>query len=797
MKKHKRCGATSLSWMMAAGVGCLFARCVTAQDVASAAEAAEAQSRTQGGLEEIVVTAQKRAENIQQVPIAITAVTATRLEDIGITNTGDLAQVVPGLTIQSNQGGMQSHLRGVGTTAVGAGTENSVATYVDNVYILSMNAALVQLANIEQIEVLKGPQGTLFGRNATGGVVQIRTRDPKQELGGNVSLRYGNYDTTQAKAYLTGGLTDKVSADISGFASVQGNGWGENLFTGKDVNEQKEYAVRSKWLFEPTDNDQIRFIADYARVTGTTLVSITALPGTTVNYGPGTATAAERAARVGPDGLPTADALAFQSHINSFITSAGASGVAPFAEVGEPYVRQGGFYDLDTFVQPTYRFHTEGASLQWDHDFENMRFTSITAYRESFQKPHWSSVPTVADRADAAWRLKGKQFSQELQLGSAGSADIPWVLGLYYLDGESGYPEFVIRGTTLAPLESLTFHANQTTKSVAAFGQATAPLWSGAHLTGGLRYTVEERGIEGDTVLGVLPPFTFLFGGASSVVTNVTDDDKTFRKLTWRIALDQQITPDVLAYVSYNRGFKSGQYNAIPPSDTTVDPEILDAYEVGLKTSLFGERVRLNIAGFYYDYKDLQVTVFRTTAAILENGAGAEIYGVDLDLSAKVGPYLTLTGGATLLDSEFTSYPQAGFFVPQPASAGGGTVQENRPGGAKGNKLPYAPDVTFNLGANYTVPVGAGEASFNVNYSYSDTWYAGGDNILRQPSYGLLDGSLTYRLPGDQIEIGIWARNITDEKYYVSLTAAANPGGYLNGSVGAPRTYGAMIGYKF
>lgn len=778
MRKLIRFAGMPLGWVVAAATAGYFsAGQADAQNAASSSEPAGTAARNAGVLEEIIVTANKREERIQDVPIAITAVTGDRLADVGITSTMDLSQVVSGLAVQTGAGGTQPHLRGVGTTAQGAGTENSVATYIDNVYILSVPGGLIQLNNISQIEVLKGPQGTLFGRNATGGIINIRTRDPQQELGGDVTVRYGNYETVATQGYLTGGLTETLSADLAVFASNQSNGWGKNVFTGKDVYQMDQYTVRSKWLFEPTESDKFRFIADYSRMKGDLSVGNGALPGVAVNYGPGTALAIQRPDLVaaGYVGLPPAP-------------------LSPVAEVGDPYVRRGGFYDIDSFEQPRQRFNTKGVSLQWDHEFETLRFTSISAYREATNKPHWSNIPVPADRANAGWRLEDTQFSQELQLGSTAGADVQWVTGLFYLKGTSDYPEFTIRGTSLSPFESLTFHADTSTESGAAFGQVTVPVWSGANITGGLRYTIEERSIKGDTVAQALPALAPIIGFDTAVLSTA-DDSKTFRKLTWRIALDQRITPNVLAYVSYNRGFKSGQYNAVPPSETIVEPEILDAYELGLKTDLFDNHVRLNIAGFYYDYKDLQVTVYHTASAVLDNGAATEIYGMDVDLTANIGSHLTLNVGGTLMHSEFTSYPDAGFFTPVPASDGGGTLQEQR--SAKGNKVPYAPDYTFNVGANYAVPLGDGAASLNVNYAYSDGWYSGADNILGQSSYGLLDGSFTYTFPGDKLEAGVWARNITDKKYYQTLVASGNPGGYQLGVTGAPRTYGVMIGYKF
>ncbi|HKX23259.1 MAG TPA: TonB-dependent receptor [Rhizorhapis sp.] len=754
----------------------------SAANPAPAAEVRDPAASGGGVIGDIVVTANKRSESIQKVPIAIAAVTADRLSDVGVTSTMELGQVVSGLTIQNSLSGTQAHLRGVGTTTTSTGAENAVATYVDNVYIVTLTGSLVQLNNIAQIEVLKGPQGTLFGRNATGGVINIRTRDPQHTPSGDFSIRYGNYDTVIAQGYLAAGLSEKLAADIAGFVSVQGDGWGKNLFNGREVNKLNQYAVRSKWLFEPTDRDEFRLIGDYSRVTGNMPNSLAPLQGTATNYGPGNTTVAERASRVGPDGLPTSDALIYQAAIAS-------GALAPFAVVGEPAVYRGGFYDVDMFTQPRNLFSGGGGSLQWDHHFDDLRFTSITAYRRSLASTHWSNEPIPADRGDAGYRQIDTQFTQELQIGSAPGSAVQWVGGLFYLQARARLP-LDLKGSPLVPLEILRLNIDTRTKAGAAFGQITMPVGAAGHITGGLRYSIERREVQGDTTLIFLPAF-----GGATLVTGVTDAHKTFRKLTWRLAYDHQITAEVLGYVSYNRGFKSGLFNAAPPSTIPVRPEIIDAYEAGLKTDLFDRRLRFNISGFYYDYKDIQVSVFTPISVILDNGAGARIYGVDLDFTAKLGSRLTLTGGGVLMRSKFTSYPDAGFFFPQPLSAGGGTIKEIR--SAKGKKLPYAPDFTFNVGANYVAPIGNGEATFNVNYSYSGKFYAGPDNILSQPAYGLLDGSVTYKFGESGFEAGIWGRNLTKKKYHVFLGVQANPGGYELGAAGAPRTYGAMVRYKF
>ena len=751
----------------------------TGRDASAISSAANTQ-----GVEDIVVTANRREQNMQDVPIAISVVSQARLDAIRIRDARDLGQVVAGLTITSDFGNTQAYIRGVGSNIITIGAENSVATYIDNVYMMSAFSGPAQLSSVQQVEVLKGPQGTLFGRNATGGVINIRTRDPKHEASGSFTLDYGNYDTLVGKGYLTAGITKDLAADISFFVTKQGKGWGRNLFDGTDAYKSNQYAVRSKWLFEPGDRDKFRLIIDYYdQVQGST--AFAALPGTAVNYGPGNVTAAERASRVGPDGNPTADALAYQGYI------AGGA-VSPFAVVGNPYVFPGGFYDTDVAVHSSPDTKAGGTSLQWDHDFGNVRLMSVTAYRriEYDNGGLAQNVPTPAPVSYFQLERTDNQYTQELQLGSAAGASIPWVVGVYYLQGSGETPVFNIHGSALIPLETLAFPSSTKTKSGAVFGQATAPLWSGAHLTVGLRYTADRRSIKGDTSITLLPAF-----GGFTIVTPATPVHKTFRKLTWRLALDQQLTPGILAYASYNRGFKSGLFNAVPPGGKPVDPEVLDAFEVGLKSDLLDRKLRLNVSAFYYSYKNLQVSVYTPVAVITDNGAGARLYGLDVDFTARITPQLTLTGGGNLMHSEFTSYPQAGFFTILPASAGGGTVRTV--GSAKGNRIPFAPDFTFNVGANYVAPVAGGEARFNVNYAYSSKFYSTPSNDLSLRSRGLLDASLEYEFQGGQWTAGIWARNITAEKYYVSASFGPNPGGTVFGAPGAPRTYGATVGFKF
>jgi iron complex outermembrane receptor protein len=207
---------------------------------------------------DIVVTAQRRQERLQDVPIAVSVVTSDQMTKAGINNTDALGSAVPGLVVSRGQNTGAIYLRGVGTQNAAVGDENSVALYIDGVYVFSPSASIFNFSNIERIEVLRGPQGTLFGRNAVGGLIQVVTRDPKQDPSADLSVGYGNYKTVTASAYLTGGITQNIAADISGFYMKQRKGFGTNIFNGQDVNKSEEGAVRSKWLIDPTESLQIR-----------------------------------------------------------------------------------------------------------------------------------------------------------------------------------------------------------------------------------------------------------------------------------------------------------------------------------------------------------------------------------------------------------------------------------------------------------------------------------------------------------------------------------------------------------
>ncbi|MET0656949.1 MAG: TonB-dependent receptor, partial [Steroidobacteraceae bacterium] len=561
-------------------------------------QAAETAEDSKGGLEEIVVTAQRREERLQDVPIAVVALSSDALQAKGVSSTEALAAAVPGLTFTRIGASGTPFIRGVGSSAGDPSSEPSVATYVDGVYIASPNVNLFEFNAIEHLEVLKGPQGTLFGRNATGGVIQVQTKDPSFEPAADISLGYGNYETKSAAAYVTAGLSDTIAFNLAGSIRDQDDGYGDNQLLGVDTYVRDEQNIRGKLLFKLSDDTQVMLAGDYLKVDST---------GEDYKL---------------PNGAIGRDGAVVQL---------------------DRYDTQNGLIEkTDT--------KSRGGALTVDHDWGAVRIKSITAYRKAtgVNIPDVDMVPDPY--FDAILDLDQDNWSQEFHLASSGDSRVTWLLGAFYYDSTAGYSPASLSGTDLGGIV-LDIYGKVRTKSASVFAQGTTEIAQDTNLTLGLRYTHEkqEYTAKTDSSVGLLAP-------EDSV-------DQSFDDPTWRIAIDHKFTPDVLAYVSYNRGIKSGGYGPLSPLDTAAfDPEQLDAYEVGVKSELLDRRLRLNASAFWYDYKDIQVQIVQGSSTFTQNAASARIRGIDLEMQAALGAHFTLSGNLAYTDGEYEDYENAGSY---------------------------------------------------------------------------------------------------------------------------------------
>ena len=703
---------------------------------ATAAAAPPTQAAQPAVLEEIVVTAQRRLENLQDVPITVTAMPAAALAAVGITNTADLVNVVPGMLVQTSAGYSLPHLRGVGITAIGAGIENSVALYVDGVYRGVSSSDAVSLNNIAQVEVEKGPQGTLFGRNATGGLIQVTTLDPTPYFSASAHAGYGNYHTVQSDAYVSGG-TDFIAGDLAVQLTHQGEGYGTNLATGQDINRMDmNLSVRSKWILHPVDGTKLTLILDNAETDN----SLSALR----NY---------------------------QNYPNIYYR-----GGMPIPNLPT--------LDVDDNAQPLRRMHEQGASLQLDQDIDSVKLVNTVAYRRDVYTydVDFDLGPMPYSLNDT--RQKDNQLTEELRLLSNNSSSLTWMTGLFYYGAHNGFqPQNVyFSGTAVNPAKPITHVLNetvQTTNSLALFGQATQKLTETTELTVGLRYTGEKRALLG-TDTG------FLNGVVPVSLANVNTDFRT-NTPTWRLALDHHFTDDVNGYVSYNRGFKSGGYNVPAPALPAYSPEKLDAYEAGLKTQFLERRLTLNGAFFYYNYQNIQVSRFVNGSPEVYNGGKAKLYGVDLDATVRVTQGLTVSAGLELEHDRFTDFPNADFFLscahPYP------TVCSLS---ANGKQLPQTPAASGTINVDYRVSISNSELHFNVNEAANSGYYYQPNNEIKQSAYGLLNGSIGWTY--SHYSVTLWGKNLTDVIYATAVNPAPTA---ISAAYAAPRTYGVTLGAKF
>jgi iron complex outermembrane receptor protein len=734
-----------------------ISRMLLASGVALTAMQAHAQTATPaaageavtGGIEDIVVTAQKRAERVQDVPIAITALSADTIERTGIRSTADLNVATPGLNITSFSGSLLISLRGIGTTNPQIGNENSVALYVDGAYIPSLRGSVFSLNNIERIEVLKGPQGTLFGRNATGGAVQIITKDPSIKPTLEASAGYESYRTVNLKLYASAGLTDNLAIDFAGYYHKQHKNLGVNVATGNGIGRGEEYDFRSKikWTGEDTT---ITASAAYLHVKDSAGYTYSRYPNSP--YGAG----------------------------------------AGFLGTTKPY-------DTGNNADPMGKSVSRIGTLNITHDFDAFRVVSVTALSKTTGFYLLDSDQTPTNLSSGFLPAKEVAQSQEIQIVSPASSKLKLILGGYYFHDHS---QFTVNLSGAAFPATQVRHTDQFLESKALFGQASYPIFEDTNLTLGARYTWDTVRFQGfcSNNVGVitLKQCSALYPEPGTGTTIVQNTRSKNSQPSWRASLDHKFSPDVMAYISYNRGYKSAGYNlSSAPTDPanvaqpkTPKPETLSAYEIGLKMQTSDRRLRINPSLFYYDYRSLQVLVNQGGIAFQDNAPKARIYGLDLDGEAAPTDQLHINFGLSVQKSEFVTWPNSVCYTPRTVAPYGNVTSVCN---VKGNRLPRVPNFTGNLGFTYDIPVGAGKVTLGVNGYLNGGFYWHPDNRLKQKSYEIINGDIAW-YPNEMFRVRVYGRNLTNNQYVVNAQESTF-GDYRNSA--APRTIGVEVGVKF
>ena len=752
--------------------------------------AAPALAQDNAGLDEIIVTAQRRAENLQDVPISVTAVTAETLTASGVSDTTALQVAAPGLVTFQTANNFSPFIRGVGTNQTASGSEASVALYIDGVYQGPKPGNVMDLGAIERVEVLKGPQGTLFGRNATGGAINIITKDPVADPQISAELGYGRFDERTVRSYATGAITDTLLASVS-FSGQWSDGYIRDVFRGKNQApaESLNGMLKLKWI--PNDRLTATLTGAYSYVDDPTFMSAHAEPGT----------------------LSTAASL-------GFLAPTGPREAATSPE------------DAISTVK-TWR-----TTLNVNYDLGGVDLISITGYVHMDAYNFFDLDSSPANILHLSTGQLGRQFSQELQLQKT-DGPFRWIAGLYYLKFRDGYDKFPkpyllqqnlpaeFRPSDLVPgTLALARSAIVTTDTGSIFGQATYDVLDATRLTAGLRYSIEKKTVEGTQFLiNGTPPagggveLAAGSGGLFGATPNATVDlSKTFKKLTWRLAIDHDFADGIMGYASYTRGFKSGSLNAgiISNTQVPVNPEVIDAFEIGLKSELFDRKLRVNIAAFYYDYQDIQVSLVTAgSTSVTENAAAARLYGLDLDFIAAPTSQLTIRGGINLLDSKYKKYESAALFLPRTAAAcpSGAAAQVTldqaraiaalpQRGGnctyrlnASGSNLIIAPKLTANIGFDYDMPVGESRLTLSSSLYYNDGFdTAAGGIFAHVRGYETLTASATWTGPDDRYFVRLWGRNLTNDIHPELILPLATTFQEVSSM---PRSYGVTVGFKF
>ncbi len=692
-------------------------------------------------LEEIVITAQRREESSQSVPIAVSAFSGNALDNAGVDNLEELSAITPGLLISGSRGGSTPYLRGVGTRDVNAGITTSVATYVDGVYYMAGMAGSFSFNNIDRVEVIKGPQGTLFGQSATGGLIHILTKDPSQEATGSIKASYGNFDTSIVSAYYSQGIAENLAADISIFSHHQGEGFGQNLVSGSDANQRREWQVRSKWLWTPSEDTRVT--ASFA-------------------YGE--------------------DKNDF-GHVRTI--EPGTFGLAGTPNRGTPWDVQINFFEPEHYRQN----HT--VSLKVDHQFGDINFLSTTAIRHVEASNPIDQDSTPVRIVDAGFDPEKSDTVQQEFLFSGGKDTFDWTVGAIYFTDDSEVSPVHIQTPGTVP-NRLDRFAEQSLHSYAVFGQATMSLTDTTRLTLGLRNTWDTRKISGyDTIVSSVNDGAFTQVTDVIVTTPTQTQEEDWSEPTWRIALDHDLGDQTLLYASYSRGYKQGAYSILSYTNPPVNPEILDAYEVGFKYDTANGRLRANGSIFFYDHQDLQISKIVAGGASLLNAAKSEVFGAELDVTWQASANLQLTGALSLLDDEFKDFQDAEAYLPNPPAVGGNSLDPNYV--AEGQSIPFTPDYTINLRADYSVPVSTGSVDFALMYNYTDDVPLSVDQRVMQEGYGIVNTRIGFSSRNGWT-ISAFANNLTDETYLVQ-TSYSNLGSLVR--FGNPRTYAVELEFDF
>ena len=713
-----------------------------------------------GGLEDIVVTAERRETNLQSTPISISAVTAAGLQAEGIRNINDLNATLPNLTTTTGpQGSADANffIRGVGQFDFIATNDPGVGVYVDGVYLGRTVGALIDSSDVARVEVLRGPQGTLFGRNTLGGAISITSKQPKLgDFAVDAGISGGSRSRIDGDASVNVPLGDSAALRVSGFERYQ-DGFATRAYDGVRFGKTKRYGGRAQLLLKPTDRLTIDLSADYSNDKSNPAPSVLLAIVPAPFFPPGAA-----------------------------------------AQIQNP----NNFYAVNESNSPESKNIIYGFSGTVAYDLGGVTLKSISAYR------HLNALST-SDPDGTLYRLYDQmapthqeQYSEELQAtGSLLDNHLDFVVGAYYFHEKVDQTLFLCFAP-ITPTPTAFFNACNTwnqgnlqkTDSYAGFGQLRYHFTDALSVTVGGRYTSETKTDISNQAFDFRPaglqvaPGVVIPGFYSPIVTDLPGR-LTFHRFTPKVGAEYQADNNLLLFASWARGFRSGGFNGrlIAPQATipTYNPDTTDSYEAGIKTDFLDRRVRLNATGFYTTYKGIQQTIsVPVTQFEVANAGNADIYGFEAELT--VAPIDAFRVNASL------GYAHSKFYD-VPASA-------QQSGNINGNRLPFAPEYTAAVGVEYAIPLARlGKLVPRVDYRFQSRTFFTALNLPleQQAPYGLLSARLTYTDEAKRYSLAVYGDNLTDERYYTFGQNALGAQGVAYNYLGRPREYGVTARVNF
>jgi iron complex outermembrane receptor protein len=738
-----------------------------AQAQAQAQEGQKPDETAQGAQasNEIIVTAQRKSESLQRVPIAVTALSGSSMRETGVTDLIGVAARVPSLNMGQQMGGAKITIRGIGLDTLAPGAEAPVAYYQDGVFLARTSASLIGFFDVDRVEVLRGPQGTLYGRNATGGAINVLTRDPTNSLDGYFVLTGGTYNMFASEGAIGGPITDGVEARIA-FRTSDHDGYGKNLFTGKDIDTQHERAVRAKLKFEPATGLTILLTADYEHAKDTL--------GINWHYlGQG-----------GVDPSPTGVLL------GGVLTTR--------------------IRDISSEIDPLRQVEAWGldGTVSYDLGFATMK--STVAYRRTKSRARMdldmTSFPLFSpmDIRDNA-----RQLVVETQLnGSFGGTE--WLVGAtHFQEKDNGSVKAAVFNGTFVS-EGLYTGSQIKTNAQAVFAEVTHHVSTALSATIGGRYSTERKRVIDQQSLDLFTPASFPLQPVYSPLAFVAIEcsnsvqtlpicvpSKRWNSFTPKFGLKYQANAATLIYLSATKGFRSGGYS-LGAVQAPVNPETVWSYEVGLKARFLEGALQTNLAAFYYDYSDLQVTKAQGTQTILENAATARVKGIEAEIVARPLGELQLDISGAYLDARFRKYVSAD---PARPAGDGTTLDKGLPAfDLAGNRLPQAPEISFLSGAQYTFHEAIGNFTLRGEAAYTSRVYFSAFNRteLSEAKHTRINAYINFASADRKWTASLIGRNLTNKVAPTnSFVTTALVGSIIAANIERPRTIELSVGRKF